>query len=102
MLRIKSVRGSRSRSFEPILMMESVENGSAVESCGHWEYYVDDRSPMRADVMPQGFRPKTHVRPGVVIMRDPRLQHGLEMTLIERNEEVQAFATQRPAETFAQ
>ena len=28
-LRIKSVRGSRSRSFEPILMVKSAENGSA-------------------------------------------------------------------------
>ena len=37
-------------------------------------------------------RPKAHVRPGVVEMRNPGLQDELEMTLVEWNKEVEAFA----------
>jgi hypothetical protein len=42
------------------------------------------------------------VRPGVVEMRNPGLQDQLEMTLVERNQKVEAFAAQRPAEAFAE
>jgi hypothetical protein len=38
----------------------------------------------------------------MVEMPDPHFQDGLEMTLMESNNEIQAFPAQRPAETFAQ
>jgi hypothetical protein len=37
-----------------------------------------------------------------MVMRDPRCQNELEMSLMERNQEIQALATQTPAKTFAQ
>jgi len=46
-------------------------------------------------------RPKTHVRPRVIEMRNPSFQHHLEVTLIERNQKVQAFAAQCAAEALA-
>ena len=41
------------------------------------------------------------MRSAVIEMSYPRLQNELEMTLVEWNEEVQTFAAQCPAETFA-
>ena len=46
--------------------------------------------------MPQRFPTKVHVRPGMVKMRNPGLQDQPEMTLVERNKEVEAFAAQCP------
>jgi hypothetical protein len=51
--------------------------------------------------MPQASPPQADVGTRVVEMRDPRFQHRSEMTLMKWNEEVQAFAAQRPAETIA-
>ena len=42
------------------------------------------------------------MRPRMIEMRNPVVQNQSEMALVERNEEVQAFPTQRPAETFAE
>ena len=47
-------------------------------------------------------RPKAHMWPRMIEMRNPLVQNQSEMALVEGNEEVQAFPAQRPAETFAE
>jgi len=63
-----------------------------VEPCGPNEYSVDDRSPVRPHVLPA----RTHVWPRAAKMRNPVVQDQLEMTLVEWNKEVKAFARNVP------
>ena len=55
MLRRKSIRNSRSEFLQPILMVESAENGSASNRMALRNTMAMMRSPARADVAPQGF-----------------------------------------------
>ena len=100
-LRRKSIRNSRSEFLQPILMVESAENGSA-------SHRMALRNSMALSGLLRGrtyrrrySRPKTHVRPRVIEMPNPSLQHGLEVALIERNQKVQEFAAQCPTEALA-
>ena len=74
----------------------------SVEPYARQEYDADERSLAPADVMPQAFPAQGSLWSGEVEMCDPSLQDELEMTLIEGNKEVQTFAAQRSAETFAE
>jgi hypothetical protein len=45
--------------------------------------------------------PETHMRPALIVVRYPRGNDELEMTLIERNQKVQTLAAQAPAKGLA-
>ena len=83
MFRKNCIRVSGGQIFKPIFVMESAENAGASNG-------MSVRYPMPISAHRCGStwcrryaRPQTHVRPRLVIVRDPGFQNQPEMTLIE-------------------
>jgi hypothetical protein len=86
-----------SMSLAAVLRRKSIRgNGGTSNRCGRLEYDGDEISPAQEDLMPQVFPAQDSCAASRVEMRDPNFQYKVEMSLIERNQQVQAFAAQRP------
>ena len=93
---------SRCDYLEPVLMMESADNGRASNGMSRrntvpMSALLRERTRCRRDS-----RAQAHVRSGVVEMCNPGIQDQLKMLLVKWNKEVEAFAAQRSAEAFAE
>ena len=100
MVRKNSIRPSCSHLLQPVLVVQSAENCLATENVPCRKAMTMAARRWRWLDWVGNARTETGVNSSVIVMGDPLHQELFEMSLPKRNQEVEAFPSDRPDQSL--